>query len=107
MRTLVARAFHPDWREGAIVKNQNGDLDDNSIGNIYVRTDNGRPIRYRRQEPWGRPIRILETGQVFRSARDCAKYIGGNHSNIYRCLRGERSKHLGYSFAYLEEHEIE
>lgn len=105
VRVLVAQAFHPEYREGVIVKNQNGDLDNNRISNIYVRRFDPVPIRYRRQEAWGQRVRIKETGQEFRSARACARYIGGDYSMVYKCLRGERKKHMGYSFEYLDEDE--
>lgn len=104
LRRLVAQAFHPDYHDGAIVKNQNGDRSDCSIGNIYVRPHDPKPLRFRRQEAWGRRIHIRELDMDFVSVRAAARYIGGDYSAIYRCLRGGRGKHLGYSFEYIEEH---
>jgi len=52
--------------------------------------------------PVGKKIRIKETGQVFMSARICARYIGGDFSKIYACLRGVRGKHKGFTFEYYE-----
>lgn len=105
VRRLVAQAFHPEYREGAIVKNQNGDITDNSIGNIYVRGTDPKPIRYRRQGARGKRVRVPELDMEFVSVRAAARFIGGDYSNIYRCLRGHRDKHLGYSFEYIEETE--
>lgn len=103
VKKLVAMMFHPEYREGVPVKNQNGDLDDNSVGNLYVRRLDRRPIRYRRQGAWGARVRIRETGVVVESAREAARHIGGDYSTVYRCLRGEREKHMGYSFEYVED----
>ncbi len=102
IRRLVARAFHPHYRDGAVVKNVNGDLTDNKVTNVYVRVHDPKPIKHRRSV-WGRRVRIKETGDVFKSIRDCARYIGGDYSSVYACLRGERKKHMGYSFEYYEE----
>ena len=103
VRRLVAQAFNPLYRDGAVVKNVNGDPRDNRVTNVSVRPLDPRPVRYSRQGPWGAPIRIIETGEVFRSARDVARYIGGDYSSVYRVLRGERGSHMGYTFEYYEE----
>jgi hypothetical protein len=103
IRRLVAQAFNPHYRDGAVVKNVNGDQTDNRVTNVSVRLHDHRPIRRDRQEPWGKPVRIKQTGQVFKSVRDLARYIGGDYSSIYRVLRGERRSHMGYSFEFIEE----
>lgn len=103
IRRLVAQAFLPNYREGAIVKNVNGDLTDNSVKNVYVRGYDTVPIRRRRQGPWGKPVQIVETAEVFKSARDLARYIGGDFTSVYKVLRGERRSHMGYTFRYYED----
>lgn len=55
---------------------------------------NGRPLEN------NRPVRILETGEVYDNYVEAAKAINGNRSCVYLCLRGDRKKHLGYTFAY-------
>jgi hypothetical protein len=85
------------------------DKNNNSVSNLRlrkrVRTDiSTRPLRgqekveYQRQ--WGKRIRIIETAEVFRTVRDCARYINGDYSSIYACLRGDRSSHRGFTFEY-------
>lgn len=50
-----------------------------------------------------RPIKILETGEVFESLASCARHIGGSSQSINRCLSGKRQSHLGFTFEYIGE----
>lgn len=49
-----------------------------------------------------RPVRIIETGEVFKSQAECARAIGGSQANINACLSGRRTKHLGYRYEYAD-----
>ena len=49
----------------------------------------------------GKPIRIVETGEVFNSTLECEKAIGGNNRHINDCLRGRQNTHRGYHFEYV------
>lgn len=51
-------------------------------------------------------VRIIETGEVFQSARVVAKHIDGAYGDVYLCLRGERYTHKGYTFEYVEDDEV-
>ena len=103
---VVARAFLPEYREGVRVKNINGDYEDNRVPNLYIPVEGeAPPVRYRRQDTWGPRVTIVETGQVFKSVRDLARYLGGDYSAIYRVLRGERAHHMGYTFEFYDEEE--
>ena len=55
-----------------------------------------------------KPVRIVETGQVFASLQDCANYLGVTRGNISRVLTGERAgqKIHGYHIEYVEEEEM-
>lgn len=105
---LVGDAFVEDFRPGMHLTHVNGDTEDNSVWNLRLRRarpesmDELRLANMRRRDLWGRRVLIKETNQVFRNARDAAKYIGGDYAAIYRCLRGERGKHQGYSFEYYD-----
>lgn len=96
---IVAECFFPGFKPGLYIGHVNDDKSNNSIWNLklFVRDDTERPKRHR-NKVWGQKVRIIETGEVFRTVYDCAEYIGGNASCIYKCLRGERRTHLGYSF---------
>jgi hypothetical protein len=49
----------------------------------------------------GRPIRIVETGEVFGSIVECEKAIDGNNRHICDCLSGRQKTHRGYTFEYV------
>lgn len=102
---LVAQAFLPDFRLGEQLIHVNGDNTDNRPENLHPRkyireASRLRRERIPRERLRGNRVKIIETGQVFRTARECADYIGGDYSSIYSCLRGERKKHMGYTYEY-------
>ena len=49
----------------------------------------------------GRPFRIVETGEVFNTLKDCENAIDGNNRHINDCLRGRQKSHRGYHFEYI------
>lgn len=49
----------------------------------------------------GRPIRIVETGEVFNTLKECEEAIDGNNRHINDCLRGRQNTHRGYHFEYV------
>lgn len=52
-----------------------------------------------------KPIRIIETGEVFESVTACARYLGTPHGNINECLNPDKKRHTakGYHFEYVKE----
>jgi hypothetical protein len=106
---LVAKAFFGDFRYGIQVKHVNGDRNDNAVTNLQLRAgtrDDGSefdPLTPSGRAPWGKRIRVVETGEVFRSVRECARYLEADYTSIYKVLRGERKRHAGYTFEYYEE----
>lgn len=103
IHVLVARAFFSDFRDNAQVTQVNGDKEDNRLENLRLRGNTRPYLERERRRPWGRRVKIVETGEVFRTVGDLARYIGGDYSKVYACLRGERNHHLGYTFEYYEE----
>lgn len=55
-----------------------------------------------------KPVRIVETGQVFRSVKDCAEYLGTRPTNISRVLVGERrgQRIHGYHIEYVDKEDM-
>lgn len=55
-----------------------------------------------------KPVRIVETGQVFASLSDCADYLGVTRGNVSRVLSGERKgqKIHGFHIEYVGEEEM-
>ncbi len=105
---LVAFCFFNFPLEDQVV-HYDGDMANNSVRNLYLRKrvrqdTSARPLvdteteEFRRQ--WGKRVRIVETGEVFRTVRDCASYINGDYSSIYAVLRGHRDSHRGYTYEY-------
>ena len=41
---------------------------------------------------------IVETGEIFENAYECAKAINGNAQDIYRCLYGKTKTHKKYHY---------
>ena len=101
---LVAKAFFGAFRHGMHVSHVNGDKNNNSTVNLRLRAGMRRVDDNRENHrEWGRRVRIVETGEVFRTVRDCANYIGGDYGSIYAVLRGKRNHHQGFTFEYYEE----
>lgn len=47
-------------------------------------------------------IRIVETGEVFETAKDCARYLGRSPAAIWQCLTGRSSTCGGYHLELLK-----
>lgn len=50
-----------------------------------------------------RAVRIVETGQEFRSLSDCARFLDTQTEYIYKCLVGRLRSHKGFTFAYVDK----
>lgn len=105
---LVAEAFLEQPSEDAWQVNHiNGDKRDNRRINLeYVTPSDNMYHSYANcLNHWEgyneRPVRIIETGEVFKSQAECARAIGGSQPNINACLVGRRNTHLGYHYEYV------
>lgn len=99
---LVAQAFFGDWREGLRVTHNDGDKSNNALWNLKLRQGIVGMHYESRKAFTGKPIRVVETGEEFRTVKDAATYLGGDFASIYKVLRGKRKRHLGYTFEYIE-----
>jgi hypothetical protein len=52
-----------------------------------------------------RAVRLIETGDVFSSVKECARFLGVEPTNVSRCLTGQRKgqRLKGYHIEYVEE----
>lgn len=100
---LVAEAFVSGRFEEAEVNHKDGIKANNIAWNLEWGThgDNMRHA-YRTGLIPSRPVRIVETGEVFKNATECAKYIDGNLTNISACFNGRQHTHKGYTFEYAD-----
>lgn len=99
---LVAEAFHPEFH-GEMMTWFDNNRSNNRADNIVPKSK--MPVHHRenRREGWGRRVRIVQTGEVFRTVGDCARHIEGDFSKVYAVLRGKRQTHLGFTFEWYEE----
>ena len=107
---LVAETFLKQ-KIGFDVNHIDGDKTNNNVDNLewVSRSDNMKhAYRIGLSKPTdknGKPVRIIETGEVFNSLTECAEAIGGREHTIYMCLNDKynRKAHKGYHFEYAEK----
>ena len=52
-------------------------------------------------EKSSRSVRVIETGVIYPSIRECARQIGGHANAILACCNGRYKQHYGYSFEWV------
>ena len=104
---LVANAFIPNPHNKPQVNHIDGNKKNNSVDNLeWVTASENMKHAYDsgiKKVYHNRTIRIIETGEIFDSIKECAKKINGYECDIIRCLQKNNYTHKGYHFEYVNE----
>ena len=99
---MVAETWLDNPNNYEEVNHINGDKTDNRVENLeWVTHSQNVSHAYRTGLNKTTPIRIVETGVVYESIHECARRIGGEPGNIWKCLTGRQSTSRGYHFEYV------
>lgn len=115
---LVAKAFVENPNNKDVVDHLNEDKHDNNANNLEWVT-RGENVKRAwasgaMRASYGRlgksnsnagrknkPFKIVETGEIFTTLKECEKKINGNNRHISDCLNGKQRTHRGYHFKYI------
>lgn len=107
---IVAETMVDGYEEGLVVNHKNGDKHNNIPSNLEWVTPSENEIHAHetglKYGPNRKPVRIIETGEVFKSIRDCAKAIGTTDGSVKRALTGEYKTAVGLTFEYATPDEV-
>lgn len=103
---LVAQAFLQFYRNDRQIYHHDGNKRNNYVYNLrYSSNHQITNLRQRRETlVFLSYIQIVETGQVFKTIRECANKTGLDVSAIYKVLSGKRKTHKGYTLRRIERH---
>ena len=110
---IVADAFCEQYYEGLDVTHVDQDRSNNEADNLEwrFRSDIARRSfrRYGRKATGGgnkgKPIRVLETGEIFLSIDECAKALGMSRTVVSKCVNYPYLENrYGYHFILLDDY---
>ena len=102
---LVAKAFIPNQDEKAQVNHIKGHKMDNRVCSLEW-VSNADNIRHAYKTGLNigpkKKVRVVETGEVYPSEKECAIAVNGTRSGVNGCLKGRRYTHAGFHYEYVE-----
>lgn len=100
---LVAEAFITGYYPGVTIRHADDNNSNNHVNNLRFRGGARLGVLRRDAPPPRYPyVIVVETGQVFVNAAECARAFGCPTSSIQRVLRGVRPNYKGYTIQYYE-----
>ena len=98
---LVAEAFITGYYPSVRIRHHDGDNSNNQVYNLRFRGGARHGVLRREVPPPRFPyVVVVDTGQIYINAAECARAFDCDVSSIYRVLRGERTRFRGFTIQY-------
>lgn len=102
---MVANAFVPGWDNRLEPNHKDGDKSNNHEENlewVTKRENNQHAIDMGLRRPRGTVIAIVQTGEIFKSVKECAEYLNTWSTTISAVLHGRQKDYKGLTFCYAD-----
>lgn len=111
VHTLVGNAFLGCPSDPTLeIDHVDTDKSNNNVTNLewVTRSENtkrafAKGVKKPVDHPNAMPIKIVETGEIFESARKCAKDINGDKKSVILCAKGKQDTHKDLHFKFVDK----